>query len=55
LLPSKRRERLRRLVSQVVAVLDLPAEGEFRFVGKHLLLRDTSANIIVDYIRDVAP
>ena len=34
---------------------NLPAEVEFRFVGKHLLLRDTSANIIVDYIRDVAP
>lgn len=34
---------------------NLPAEVEFRFVGKHLLLRDTSANIIVDYILDVAP
>jgi hypothetical protein len=33
----------------------LPEEVEFRFVGKHLLLRDTSANIILDYILDVAP
>jgi hypothetical protein len=32
----------------------LPKEVEYRFVGKHLLLRDTSANIIVDYILDVA-
>ena len=34
---------------------NLPEEVEYRFVGKHLLLRDTSANIIVDYMRDVAP
>ena len=33
----------------------LPEELEYRFVGKHLLLRDTSANIIVDYMFDVAP
>jgi hypothetical protein len=33
----------------------LPEEVEYRFVGKHLLLRDTSANIIVDYMLDVAP
>jgi hypothetical protein len=33
----------------------LPEEVEYRFVGKHLLLRDTSANIVLDYILDVAP
>jgi hypothetical protein len=33
----------------------LPEEVEFRFVGRHLLLRDTTANIILDYILDAAP
>lgn len=33
----------------------LPREVEFRFVGKDLVLRDTSANIIADYLVDVAP
>lgn len=33
----------------------LPEELEYRFVGKHLILRDTAANIIVDYMFDVAP
>lgn len=33
----------------------LPREVEYRFVGKNLLLRDTTANIIVDYMFDVAP
>ena len=33
----------------------LPREVEFRFVGKHLLLRDTFADIILDHILDVAP
>ena len=33
----------------------LPREVEFRFAGRHLLLRDTTANIILDYILDVAP
>jgi hypothetical protein len=33
----------------------LPEEVEYRFVGKHLLLWDTSANIILDYILDVMP
>lgn len=28
----------------------LPKDVEYRFVGKHLLLRDVDANIIVDYI-----
>jgi hypothetical protein len=33
----------------------LPEEVEYRFVGKHLLLRDTSANIVLDFILDVVP
>ena len=33
----------------------LPEEVEYRFVGKHLLLRDRSANIILDFILDVVP
>ena len=33
----------------------LPEELEFRFVGKSLILRDTIANIIVDYLPGVAP
>jgi len=28
----------------------LPRDVEYRFVGKHLMLRDVDANIIVDYI-----
>jgi hypothetical protein len=33
----------------------LPEELEYRFVGKNLILRDTVANIIVDYLPGVAP
>lgn len=33
----------------------LPEEVEFRFVGKHLVLRDTTADLIADYILDVVP
>jgi hypothetical protein len=33
----------------------LPEELEFRFVGKALILRDTVANLIVDYLPEVAP
>jgi hypothetical protein len=33
----------------------LPKELDYRFVGRHLILRDTAANIIVDYIIDAAP
>ena len=28
----------------------LPEEIEYRFVGKHLILRDAKANLIIDYI-----
>ena len=34
---------------------DLPPELEYRIVGRNLLLRDVTANIVVDFIRDVVP
>ncbi len=34
---------------------ELPPEVEFRFVGRNLILRDVTANLIVDYIRDALP
>jgi hypothetical protein len=33
----------------------LPDELDYRFVGKHLILRDTRANLIVDYVLNAAP
>lgn len=30
----------------------LPADVEYRFLGRHLILRDTRANVILDRIRD---
>lgn len=30
----------------------LPDDVEYRFVGKHLVLRDSRANLIIDYITD---
>ena len=34
---------------------DLPPELEYRIVGRHLILRDVKANLIVDVLRDVMP
>jgi len=34
---------------------DLPPELEYRIVGRHLLLRDVKANLIVDVLRDAIP
>jgi hypothetical protein len=34
---------------------DLPPELEDRIVGRHLILRDVKANIVVDFVRDVVP
>ena len=34
---------------------DLPPELEYRIVGRHLILRDVKANLIVDVLRDVVP
>jgi hypothetical protein len=33
----------------------LPEGVEYRFVGKHLVLRDVDANMILDYLLNVAP
>jgi hypothetical protein len=32
---------------------ELPKDIEYRFVGKHLILRDARANLIIDYIANV--
>jgi len=34
---------------------DLPPELEYRIVGRHLILRDVKANLIVDVLRDAIP
>ena len=34
---------------------ELPPETEFRFVARHLVLRDIAANLIVDFILNVMP
>ena len=33
----------------------LPDELEYRFLGRHLILRDIKANLIVDFIPDAVP
>lgn len=33
----------------------LPQDIEYRFVGKHLILRDARANLIIDYMLNVIP
>jgi hypothetical protein len=33
----------------------LPPELEYRFLGRHLILRDIKSNLIVDYIPDIVP
>jgi hypothetical protein len=33
----------------------LPAEVRYRFVGRALIIRDTEANVILDFIRDIVP
>lgn len=34
---------------------ELPPELEYRIVGRHMVLRDVTANIIVDVARDIVP
>jgi hypothetical protein len=34
---------------------DLPKELDYRFVGRHLILRDVGADVIVDYIPNAMP
>lgn len=33
----------------------LPEDMEYRFVGKHMILRDARANLIIDYIANALP
>jgi hypothetical protein len=33
----------------------LSADVQYRFVGRHLILLDTRAQIIIDYLPDAAP
>ena len=33
----------------------LPEQVKYRFVGRDLILRDTEANVILDYIKDILP
>ena len=39
--------------SVLMALPTLPKELEFRFVGRDLILRDTHANLIVDFLPNV--
>jgi len=39
--------------SVLMALPTLPKELEYRFVGRNLILRDTAANLIVDFIPNV--
>ena len=41
--------------SLLAALPPLPEELEYRFVGRHLILRDVKANIIVDVLPNVLP
>lgn len=41
--------------SLLLALPALPEEVRYRFVGRHLILRDTDANVILDFLRDVVP
>lgn len=34
---------------------ELPPELEYRIVGHHIVLRDVTANVIVDVVRDIVP
>jgi hypothetical protein len=37
------------------ALPKLPLDIEYRFVGKHLILRDARANLIIDYMLNAIP
>jgi hypothetical protein len=37
------------------ALPELPKGLEYRIVGRHLILRDVTGNVIVDILRDVFP
>lgn len=47
-------EPLSTVPANVLAALpELPKEIEYRFVGKHLILRDARADLIIDYIPNI--
>ena len=49
--PYPEKEPLSSVPPKVLASLpQLPKDIEYRFVGKHLILRDARANLIIDYI-----
>jgi hypothetical protein len=39
----------------LITLPPLPEDIEFRFVGRHLILRDSRANLIIDYIPNALP
>jgi hypothetical protein len=41
--------------TQLLRLPALPEEVRYRFVGRALILRDTEANVILDFLRDVVP
>jgi hypothetical protein len=41
--------------SLLIVLPQLPEELEYRFVGRHLILRDREADLIVDFIRNAVP
>jgi hypothetical protein len=47
---SKRRSLATMLPNILLTLPDLPRDIEYRFVGRHLILRDARANIIIDEI-----
>jgi hypothetical protein len=50
------KEPLGTVPTNILATLPpLPENLEYRFVGRHLIIRDTRANIIVDYIQNAIP
>lgn len=54
--PYPDKEPLATVPPNVLASLPpLPKDIDYRFVGKHLVLRDSRANIIIDYITDAIP
>jgi hypothetical protein len=41
--------------SLLIVLPQLPEELEYRFIGRHLILRDREADLIVDFIRNAVP
>ena len=39
----------------LMSLPELPKDIEYRFVGKHMILRDARANLIIDYIANAIP